>query len=70
LLSSMPTYIGGSWRGNGLGGRIIFGQGQGQETISGRTRAGNETASAGEFPPRGKPPVFIGDVPSPLAEHH
>jgi hypothetical protein len=54
--------------GNGTGRGIFFGHGQ--ETIFGHARGKHEAASAGEFPPRGKPPVVIGDVPSPLTDHH
>jgi hypothetical protein len=42
----------------------------GRETYSGRARGKHEAMSAGDFPPRGKSLVVIGDVPSPLPEHH
>jgi hypothetical protein len=56
--------------GNDIGGGIISGQGWGRETFSGRACGKHELSSAGDFPLRGKPPVVIGGVPSPLAEHH
>jgi hypothetical protein len=65
--------------GNGPRGGLISGQGQGRDNFRPRAGAGNnlrprarekhELSSAGVFPPRGKLPVVIADVLSPLAEH-
>jgi hypothetical protein len=75
----VSAYVGGAQReiasGGGIisgkgGGGIISGQGRGLETFSGRARGKHELSPAGVFPPCGKPPVIIADVPSLLAEHH
>jgi hypothetical protein len=63
-----PAYKDSGVAENGAG-RGIF-SGHGRETISGRMRRKHEAASAGEFPPREKPPMVIGDVLSPLPDHH